>query len=263
MIYLFGGNGFIGSAFAKKFKEARINYKIITRDNFMEIQGTSCDLLINANGNSKKYLANTDPLTDFDLSTRSVLETLTLVDAKRYIYLSSGDVYPDQSSEDLTSEDFLLNPSKMSYYGLHKYLSELLVKSYSKNWLIFRLGGLVGPNLKKNPIFDIINDQKLWINLDSELQYLSSENLVNTITLIEKMGVSHEIINICGVGTIKLRDIYEALNSKSQYDPYAPKVKYILNLRKISNIISPFKIPASREIIYEFISTYHEGLDAK
>ena len=54
MIYVLGGKGFVGSAYGRLFSNLGEEYEIITKSNFENFRGTSCDFLINANGNSKK-----------------------------------------------------------------------------------------------------------------------------------------------------------------------------------------------------------------
>ena len=55
----------------------------IGRDNYQKFRGQSCDLLINANGNSKKFLADDDPAAEFDASVASVLRNFVDFPAKR------------------------------------------------------------------------------------------------------------------------------------------------------------------------------------
>ncbi len=54
MIYLIGGRGFVGSACARLFAAKGIEHRVITRENYASFRGTPCDVLINANGNSRK-----------------------------------------------------------------------------------------------------------------------------------------------------------------------------------------------------------------
>ena len=146
-IFLVGGNGFIGSALARELKLRSYDFEIVTRSNFGEYIGRSCDLLINANGNSRKYLADESPLDDFDQSVRSVVETLSLISSKKYVFLSSGDVYPKRLQSVGCDENANFKSEELSAYGFHKYLAEKCVERH--HWLIFRLSGFVGEPQKK------------------------------------------------------------------------------------------------------------------
>ena len=76
MIYILGGNGFVGSAYARYCAAKGLPHQVITRENFARFESTACDVLINANGNSRKFLADREPLHEFDLSVRSVAASL-------------------------------------------------------------------------------------------------------------------------------------------------------------------------------------------
>src|SRR5206468_1973874 len=101
------------------------------------------DVLVNANGNSKKYLAERDPIDEFDRSVRSVAVSLAAFNAATYVLISTGDVYADPSAPQTSDEERPLDVSSMSRYGLHKFLAERLVIGAHPNWLIFRAGGFV------------------------------------------------------------------------------------------------------------------------
>ncbi len=163
MIFILGGEGFVGSAYARLLTSLSVEHTLLTRANYAAYVGASCDLLINANGNSKKILANRDPKSEFEMSVSSVVASLSDFKARKYVYLSTGDVYPRQHSPEVTHEDQALDIRAMSRYGLHKYLAEQYVTATHPDWLIFRMGGFVGPGIKKNAIFDILNGPQIWL----------------------------------------------------------------------------------------------------
>ena len=66
MIYIIGGRGYVGSGFARYCRTRRLPHQVITRENYDEFAGTSCDVLVNANGNSRKFLADREPVAEFD-----------------------------------------------------------------------------------------------------------------------------------------------------------------------------------------------------
>lgn len=254
MIYIVGGEGFIGSAFVRELKERNIEYCSINRENFDRYIGTSCDLLINANGNSKKYLAEQNPLLDFNLSVNSVLETLVGFKYKKYVFLSSGDVYPDQSTPDVTKEDQDIDTLKQSRYGFHKYIAENLVKKYAENWLIFRMGGFVGDGLKKNAVYDILNNKDIWISSESELQFIGTEAAAKIILNISTTELNNQIINFGADGVVKISEIHKIIQSNSQYVENAKKIKFELSLEKLKKIIGD-SIPRTLDQIEKFIRT--------
>ncbi len=256
MIYLIGGNGFVGSAFARLFASQKLEYRIITRENVEDFKGTSCELLINANGNSKKFMATRDPLWELDASVMSVARSLDYFDAKRYVLLSTGDVYPQTHNVDVSHEDQILDVTKMSRYGLHKYMAETLVRGVHPNHIIMRMGGFVGENLSKNAIFDMLNDADLWLDLNSNLQFINTDDAANIITqLAQNENIINEIINLGATGKASLRNAYDLAGSKSQVKTDANLVEYELNLDKLKSLYTG-QLPNSNDTVAQFIENW-------
>lgn len=59
------------------------------------------------------------------------------------------------------NEDTLVDENGLQPYGLHRRYLETFVESQFPQHLIVRLPGLVGPGLRKNVIFDFLNDNNL------------------------------------------------------------------------------------------------------
>lgn len=250
MIFILGGNGFVGSAFARFCQSQKKEFVVIDRQNYDSYKGKSCDIFVNANGNSSKILAMKNPMEDFDATVRSVKKSLVDFDFKKYILLSSCDVYPDCSSPSLTREDSKIDISKQSVYGLHKHLAEQCVCHDAKKWLVIRMGGMIGQELKKNAIFDIINGGPLWLDLKSELQYMNTDDVARIVFQILDREVINEIFNICGDGVVKLESLVQ--DRKIKITPNSPVVTYNVNIEKVKKIV---EIPDSMESVMDFINT--------
>lgn len=252
MIYILGGSGFVGSAYARLFEALKLPHRVITRQNYTEWVGTSCDLLINAAGNSKKFLADRDPLAEFEASVTSVHRSLIDFNATQYVYLSSCDVYGDCSGPG-TSEASELHFAQQSVYGFHKYLAEQCVQKLAPKWLIFRMGGFVGPGLKKNPIFDMLTGSPLWLDPRSRLQYMHTDMAAQIVWQLCQKGASAEIFNLCGSGTIELSEVYEQTGKRSAVQPNSPQVTYEVNVDKLKSIVT---VPDSRQAVLSFVASY-------
>ena len=129
-IFLIGGKGFIGSAIAEELIARSREFEIITKENFGDYVGSQCDLLINANGNSRKYIADESPVDDFEQSVTNVVKSLNLIDSKRYVLLSSGDVYPKRLQRVVCDEGSTFQSEELSNYGFHKLLAEKCVQRH-------------------------------------------------------------------------------------------------------------------------------------
>ena len=83
---------------------------------------------------------------------------LKTIQCKTFILISTVDVFKNPIGAD---EDTPVGESELNAYGLHRRLLEKFVESHFANHLIVRLPGLVGPGLRKNVIFDFLNDNNL------------------------------------------------------------------------------------------------------
>jgi len=249
MIFIFGGKGFVGSAFVRYCEKNNLKYEIIHRDNYNEFKAKNCDIFINAAGNSKKNLSNQNPQFDFQSNVSEVLTSFTDFKFKKYILLSSCEVYPDYSNLEFTTEKTFIEVKNQSVYGFHKYLGELCVQRNLDDWLIFRLGGMVGEGLKKNPIFDILNGGPLFVDPNSKFQFILTDDVAKIIFQVIKKDIRNELYNLCGDGGITLSDIIKNTD-EIIVKPNSPLLHYNVNIekiKKISNILS------SKSTIQNFI----------
>jgi nucleoside-diphosphate-sugar epimerase len=253
MIYVIGGTGFVGSAYARLFERKGLPFRIIRREDFDSLRDTSCDILINANGNSKKFLADQDPNGEFEASVSSVLRSLTAFKFDKYVHLSTGDVYPAQSCPEQSREDIGIPVERLSRYGLHKFLAEQLVRNYAKKWLVVRMGGFVGPGLKKNAVYDILNDQPVWLSPDSELQFIQTDTAAELVWNMVENGVTGEVVNLGAEGVLNLAEFHRSVESSSIYKPEAKPVRFELNLDKLRSLVS-LPIPHTRDEVFNFVS---------
>jgi nucleoside-diphosphate-sugar epimerase len=250
MIYILGGDGFVGSAFARYCQTHNLEFKVVERDSYDQFVGSSCDVLINANGNSKKFLAREDPMEEFSQSVRSVRASLVDIKAGLYVHLSTCDVYPDCSSPDTTRETLIPDVATQSAYGFHKYLAEQCVRHAASRWLIARLGGMVGPGMKKNPVFDILHGQPLWLDPASRLQFMHTDAVGRTIFDLIDRSVAGEVINICGAGLVSLSEIGQLAGNKITAQPNSPRVRYEVSIEKLQAILP---VPQTQQTLEDFL----------
>ncbi len=206
-VMVVGAQGFVGSAVVRRFSRTDATLIPVTRQNYAQLRGTSCDVLVECACNSKKFLSDSDPRAEFELSVTHRLHSLCDFPAQYHIHVSSVDVYSDLDSPATTREDSPIDASRTSNYGLHKLLAEQLVRHYAQQWLIVRLAGMVGPGLRKNPVYDILHNMPLRIHPDSQYQFMHTDAVADAICQLFQAGVSGEILNVCGRGLISPREI--------------------------------------------------------
>jgi nucleoside-diphosphate-sugar epimerase len=258
VIYVLGGEGFVGSAYARLLLELDEPFIAVTRANYGSLRGSPCDVLINANGNSRKFVATRDPLRDFDASVRSVAASLEDFKAQRYVFLSSGDVYSDTSGPEATREDAPIDLTRVSRYGLHKYLAEQLVRSVHPAWLVVRMGGFVGPGLKKNAIFDMLAGDPVWLSPESELQFISTDSAARLVWGLVRSGVQREVVNLGAEGLLHLGAFHRTIGSASSFKAGAPTVRYELSLERLRRL-SGTPLPRTEDCVSEFAMAVDAG----
>ena len=254
IVGLIGSNGFIGSAISRQLNLRGVPTINIFKHTDLASIGP-IDVLIDANGNSRKYIADTDPLLDFDLTVKPVLSRLVNIKPKTYVYLSSGEVYGEVQNLDTTIEDRLSASTQRSNYGMHKYLSELLVQQYSNRYFLIRLGGFVGAGLKKNPVFDIFNSQPLRVSPKSKFQFMDVDYAATLLLdLIER--ASPGAYNLSSVGTIALSEVC-TIGKKPLLDRCElHRMEYHeLSVQKIQNTLG-IEVPSTTEFVTRFANTY-------
>lgn len=246
MIFILGGGGFVGSAFARLCESRGLDHAVVTRSNYSEHAGKSCEVLINADGNSSKRLGESDPARDFELSVLSVKRSLVDFKFSKYVMVSSCEVYPDVSSPQTTREDAELSPAAQTPYGFHKRLAELCVMHACGDWLVLRLAGMVGPGLKKNPIHDVLHGGPLWVSPDSRMQYMHTDDVAS---LADKLAGRHSgIYNLCGRGTVRIGDLPGA--GQVPVSDGAPTIIHDASVEKASALVD---LPESRNAAERFV----------
>ena len=167
---LIGKNGFLGGFLAESMHFGELNGSIDAPEQ------AAYDLVVVAAPSAKKYLANADPNADLE-KCGHLIEKLSSIRAKKLVLLSTVDVYrqPNQSSEG----------SKLggsSPYGDNRLLIDRFVRRHFSSYVILRLGGLVGPGLKKNPVYDLAHGMNLeLISPRSQMQFLPISEIPRAI----------------------------------------------------------------------------------
>jgi hypothetical protein len=123
---------------------------------------------------AQKWIANHEPVADRQ-NIESLIAHLKTVTCKTFILISTVDVFKTPIGVD---EDTPVDEEGLHAYGLHRRLLEKFVEGHFPNHLIVRLPGLVGPGLRKNVIFDFLNDNNLQsIDSCSIFQFYPMVNL--------------------------------------------------------------------------------------
>lgn len=150
---LIGFSGFVGSTLLRQ-----THFDSLYRStNIHEIESGQFDLVVCAGAPAKKWLANRNPEDDRN-KIKSLINHLKKIKCSKFILISTVDVFNKPQNVD---ESTIIQEEGLHPYGLHRRLLEKFVEENFQNHLIVRLPGLVGPDLRKNVIFDFLNRNNL------------------------------------------------------------------------------------------------------
>lgn len=167
---LVGHSGFVGTTILKQ-AEFHAKYR---STNISEIEGRSFDMIVCAGAPAQKWLANRNPNED-RCNIEGLIGHLGKVSCNKFILISTVDIFKNPVGVD---EDTSIDEEGLHHYGLHRRFLEKFVEGHFTNYLIVRLPGLVGPGLRKNVIFDLLNNNNLHaIDSRSTFQFYPTVNL--------------------------------------------------------------------------------------
>jgi len=262
-VTVIGARGFVGSAFVSYLAGRHgIELVEVARSNYAQMAGRRSDVVIEAACNSRKYLAESQPHEDFGLSVTHRLHTLRDFPAGLHVHISSVDIYSDLTSPEATRESSPIDLAAVSHYGFHKLLAEQLVQHYADRWLIVRLAGMVGPGLRKNPVYDILHRRPLRIHPDSQYQFMATNDVARIVWQLVGAGVYGEIFNVCGDGLISPAEIARLARREldlSMLHPLAQPRIVNINNEKIKQITP---ITGTRQAVASFVSDVCSQLGA-
>jgi len=247
---IIGARGLLGASLAdalsRDFAVTRID-----RASYDGLRGKNFDVLVNANGNSRRFWANANPSADFAASTASVLDSLFDFSFDRYVYFSSSDVYPDHGSPDSTHEGQSIDDAKLCPYGFHKCLSERIVRRYAARHWIFRLCALLGQRLSKGPIFDLLQGRSLFVTPDTSLQFISTAEVANVLARAINESWESDTINLGGKGAVSIGSLIEQFRLQATISPDAGRQRYEMSVERLERRMS---LRSSQAYAADFLS---------
>lgn len=233
MITVYGGKGFIGSEFCKKY-----DCHIIERDEINPPEGTTKILYLISTIDNYNVLTN--PYIDIETNLTHLMKVLESVKGKNieFTFISSWFVYGDTQLP--ASESSVCNPK--GFYSITKRTAEQLLESYAKtfniNYKIVRLANIVGKgdgkvSKKKNALQYLINemasnkDINLYNGGNFYRDIVHVEDAVDGIKFVMDKGQSGQIYNLgSGSKPVLFKDIIyfikDKLNSTSQIGSMEP-----------------------------------------
>ncbi|HEY8430149.1 MAG TPA: NAD(P)-dependent oxidoreductase [Sandaracinaceae bacterium] len=247
-----GGRGFVGSALAAHARERGMDVRAVGRADYASSVGERFDLVVFAAGNARRYLADRDPASDLDASVGAVYRALRDFSYDVFVLASTVDVYVDPSRPEATREDAPIDPARLSTYGFHKRMAELVVMRSAARFLIVRLGQMVGPGLVKGPVHDVLCGEPLRVALSSRYPLLRTRSAAAITFALLEAGVSRDVVNVCARGDVSLARIVELLGRSAVAPPGVPEERYAVD---VSAACRAFDVPTAEEEARAFASS--------
>lgn len=168
---LVGYTGFVGSNML-----LNTNFdKTYNSKNICEAYDTRPELLIYSGIRAEKFLANKEPEKDLAI-VNDAIENIKKIKPKILVLISTIDVYKNPINVD---EDTIIETENLHPYGLNRYRVEEWIENNLNNYLIVRLPGLYGKNIKKNFIFDLINVIPAMLTETKYCELAQQDNIIS------------------------------------------------------------------------------------
>lgn len=199
---LIGHTGFVGGTLARSggFTD------LYNSSNIEDIAGRRYDRAICAGAPGVKWLANKEPAND-RAAIAKLTRSLERASIDELILISTIDVYPDASSG--ADETAVIDPSINHAYGAHRFELEQWCSASFATCRIARLPALFGAGLRKNALFDLLNDKGTEaINPLARFQWYPMARLAGDLDIMRERDLT--LVNLFGeaVAMGEIRDLF-------------------------------------------------------
>jgi dTDP-4-dehydrorhamnose reductase len=211
---LIGYTGFVGSTLLRQ-RSFDATYR---SSNISDIAGLSFGTVVCAGAPAQKWMANREPEAD-RRAIEGLIQHLDAIQAHRFVLVSTVDVFSDPQR---VSEECAVDESDLHPYGKHRRLLERFVAERFDAHLIVRLPGLVGPGLRKNVIFDLLNENNIAaIDSRSVFQFYPMVSLWSDIEigLAAELDLIHLTAEPVSVATLAKKGFGRAFDNQLQASP--------------------------------------------
>ena len=186
---IIGHRGFVGQNLSRYIPDSLG----VGRQEIKDLAGYTFSNIYCAAPQAKKWWANQNPVED-KIEIENLLSDCQKINCKHHLMLvRTIDVYDNP----INVNELSIPSPKSQPYGLHRYeLERECINLYGDMTRIVRLPALIGQGLKKNIIYDLLNDNNISnINPNSSFQWFNLDHISTIIDLI-KDGDHGQILNV-------------------------------------------------------------------
>lgn len=170
---------------------------------------------------------------------------------KKFIFISSVDVYPKTTGPHNEEEDISL-ASITNFYAAAKLMSESIVMKTCPNYLILRCVALLGTYSRQNSLIKIAEEENpvLTLAASSVMNYVRHSQVADFIKYAVENNL-RGVVNVASAENITLGRVADLLKNKARFGSHPYRVGDISN-RKIAKVFPTFA-RTSEDIVREFI----------
>ena len=178
---LIGYSGFVGGSILR----SRSFDAMFRSTNIASIRGSRFDTIVCCGAPAEKWRANREP--DEDVKRLATLtDALSDVVARRFVLISTVDVYPVPNG---VNEETHIDPTAGEPYGRHRFALEEFCRAHFDTTIV-RLPGLYGHGLKKNALFDLLNDRPVnTVPGNARFQFYDTDRVWQDIERVLSAGI--------------------------------------------------------------------------
>ncbi len=233
---IIGYSGFIGNKISER------NHLKINSKNIHRIKNKNFNIVYCAAPTGKKFAVNKNPNNDFT-NILNLIKILKTIKCKRFILISTIDIYQNKTTK--INEKNFPKKNKIRNYGANRFYLEEFVKENFENYHIIRLPNLFGKNLKKNFIFDMLHNERVFISKNSLVQLFNIDKInfyidkivKKKIRIINLTSPPLKLINICKIiktnNKIFSGKLYKYNVSSKHSSKFQKNSKYIISENEI------------------------------
>ena len=231
-IVIIGSSGFIGSDLKKLllnnkhkvFAPNSIKLNILKEEDYLKHSKKFVDAsIVYCAGKHRQYGDTIENMSNNIIGLNNFLKYLNPKNIKKFIFLSSAEVYGKIYNKIKISELTPVNPS--NYYSLSKLTQELALKLFFKDYkeklFILRLPGIYGINDNNTSIIskiisNITNHQSFNLTTDGRdlrdyIYVRDLSKIIYKIIKLKKINLQNNIINICSGETISINNLIKLI----------------------------------------------------
>ncbi len=226
---LIGSTGLVGTTLKETIKfDYEFNSKNI--NDFLNHNYVDAELYLSCLP-ATKWLVNKNISEDLK-NIDKIIDIISQKSYKRVVLISTIDVYCD--SPLMLDESYPIGVKKMSY-GTNRYFFEHLVENLVEcgDLKIFRLPALYNKHIKKNILYDLINNNNVnQINANSSFQWYNLDNLSKDIEHYCNSHVDRKVFNLFTepVESKDIVNLFPVYKTQVNYSPNRNEYNYKTNL---------------------------------